>query len=247
LVWNVTGYEWTLPIDEVEARVQLPRGVAGVTLEVQTGARGSKEQEAAASWDEEGVASFQAMRPFQPSEGLAVIVKWPKGFVREPVEPQIWWWYFLGNNRSAMAGLTGLLLVLTYYILVGRQVARDPQRGIIVPRCEVPAGLSPAAIRVVRTGNYDERAFAATVVQMAIKGYLDREEQWSRQCAHVLARTQEAGRSYQPTWCQTESVVGGWSPAPIAGTVGDALCAAIASSVAAPGSKKRPAGSLHDR
>jgi len=176
LVWNVTGYEWTLPIDEAEALVLLPNGVSGVSLEVNTGVRGSKEREAAATWGGEAGASFRATRPFQPGEGLAVIVKWPKGFVQEPAEPQLWWWYFLGSNRSAIAGLAGLLLVLTYYILVGRQVSRDPERGVIVPRGEVPEGLSPAAIRVVRTGNCDERALAATVAQMAIKGYLVIEE-----------------------------------------------------------------------
>ena len=176
LVWNVTGYEWTLPIDVVEARVLLPHGISGVSLEVNTGARGSKEREAEFSWGGEAGASFRATRPFQPGEGFAVIVKWPKGFVQEPAEPQLWWWYFLGSNRSAIAGMAGLLLVLTYYVLVGRQVGRDPQRGVIVPRGEVPEGLSPAAIRVVRTGKYDERALAATVVHMAIKGYLVIEE-----------------------------------------------------------------------
>lgn len=176
LFWNVTGYEWTFPIDLVEARVLLPRGTSGVILEVRTGVRGSNEREATAAWDGESVAAFRATRPFQPGEGLTVIVKWPKGFVREPVEPQLWWWYFLGNNRSAIVGLAGLLLVLTYYVLAGRQVARDLERGVIVPCGEVPAGLSPAAVRVVRTGHYDERAFAATLVQMAVKGYLVLEE-----------------------------------------------------------------------
>jgi hypothetical protein len=191
LVWNVTGYEWTLPIDEVEARVVLPQGVSGVSLEVSTGVRGSKEREAAASWGGEAGASFRATRPFQPGEGLAVTVKWPKGFVREPAEPQLWWWYFLGSNRSAVAGLAGLLLVLTYYILVGRQVARDPERGVIVPRGEVPEGLSPAAIRVVRTGKCDERALAATLVQMAIKGFLVIEERGGK----FTLRRGEAGRA----------------------------------------------------
>ncbi len=180
LVWNVTGYEWTLPIDLVEARVLLPRGVSGVRLTVNTGLRGSKGQAATASWDDRAGASFRATRAFQPGEGLAVIVKWPKGFVREPAEPQLWWWYFLGSNRSAIAGLAGLLLVLTYYILVGRQVARDPERGVIVPRGEAPEGLSPAATRVVRTRKCDERALAATMVQMAIKGYLAIEERGGR-------------------------------------------------------------------
>ena len=180
LVWNVTGYEWTLPIDEVEARVLLPHGISGVSLEVNTGALGSKEREAEFFWGGEDGASFRATRPFQPGEGLAVIVKWPKGFVQEPAEPQLWWWYFLGSNRSAIAGMAGPLLVLTYYVLVGRQVSRDPERGVIVRCGEVPAGLSPAAIRVVHAGLCDERALAATMVQMAIKGYLFIEERGGR-------------------------------------------------------------------
>ncbi len=176
LFWPVTGHDWAFPIDVAEARVLLPRGVSGVSVEVQTGARESKEREATASWEGEGGAFFRATRPLQTGEGLTVVVRWPKGFVQEPAEPHVWWWYFLGSNRSAIAGLAGLALVLTYIILVGRQVARDPKRGVIVPSCEAPGGLSPAAIRVVRTGNCDERAFAATVAQMAVKGYLLIEE-----------------------------------------------------------------------
>lgn len=176
LVWNVTGHDWTFPIDEVEARVLLPRGVTGVSLETNTGARGSQGREATAAWDDAGGALFRATRSFQPGEGLVVIVKWPKGFVQAPVEPQLWWWFFLAGNRSAIAGLAGLLLVLTYYVLAGRQVARDLDCGAIEPNGAAPAGLSPAAVRVVRTGNFDERAFVATLVQMAIKGYLVLEE-----------------------------------------------------------------------
>ena len=189
LVWNVTGYNWTLPIDEVEARVLLPHGVTDVSLDVATGRRGSKDREATASWDDDSGATFRANRLFQPGEGLRVNVKWPKGFVREPPETH-WWRSFLGSNRSVFAGLAGLLLVLTYYVLTERHVARDRKRGCVAPRFEVPSGLSPAAIRVVRAGKCDERAFVATVVQMAVKGYLFIEERSGR----YTLRRGEAGR-----------------------------------------------------
>lgn len=191
LFWNVTGHDWVFPIDEIEARVLLPRGVSGASLEVVTGARGSKEREATAAWGGEDGAVFRAVRPFQVGEGLTVIVKWPRGFVTEPVEPQLWWWYFLAANRSAIAGLAGLLLVVTYYVLSGRQVARGPERGLIAPNAEVPADLSPAALRVMRTCRCDERAFAATVVQMAIKGYLVIVES----CGKYTLRRGDAGRA----------------------------------------------------
>lgn len=180
LFWNVTGHNWTFPMDEVEARVQLPPGVSGVSLDVATGARGSKERDATASWGDDGGASFRVTRPLQPGEGLRVIVKWPRGFVREPVEPRRWWRAFLGSNRSVVAGLAGLLLVLTYHLLTARHVARDLERGAIVPRRGVPAGLSAADIRVARTGICDERVFAATMVHMAIQGYLVIEERRGR-------------------------------------------------------------------
>jgi type IV secretory pathway TrbD component len=63
---------------------------------------------------------------------------------------------------------------------------------------------------------------------------LNHEEQWSRQCAAVLAHTGEGGRGYRPAWFQSESAGGEGGPAPRAGGVGDSLCAAIVSSAAAP-------------
>lgn len=176
LSWDVNGHDWTLPLDMVEARVVLPRGVSGVGLDVRTGVRGSTERAATAVWDGERVGLFRATRPLRPGENLSVSLRWPKGFVRVPVVPRRWWGYFLGGNRGLLAGAAGVLLVLTYHFLAGRHALRAMLRGVAAPSAEVPAGLSPAALRVIRTGRCDARALAATLVQMAVRGYLVVEE-----------------------------------------------------------------------
>jgi hypothetical protein len=70
----------------------------------------------------------------------------------------------------------GLIVVLVYYIVAWFRVGRDPERGVIVTLFAPPQGLSPAAVRYLKRMAFDAKAFAATIVQMAVKGHLVIEE-----------------------------------------------------------------------
>src|SRR5262249_55426272 len=48
-------------------------------------------------------------------------------------------------------------------------VGRDPAEGTIIPLYEAPDGLSPAAVRFIRKMHYDDKAFAADLIDMAVK------------------------------------------------------------------------------
>jgi hypothetical protein len=56
-------------------------------------------------------------------------------------------------------------------------VGRDPEKGTIVPLYEPPDNLSPAAMRFITRMGYDDRAFSATVINMAVKGFLTISEE----------------------------------------------------------------------
>lgn len=177
LYWNATGNGWVFPIDEVVARVTLPGDSHGdVRLEGYTGPQGSRERAYSASWEEASrTATFRATRALGPGEGLTVVVMWPKGVVSEPTGAERLRWG-ISDHRASIAAVLGLIAVLGYYLVAWARVGRDPRRGVIVVTYDPPPGLSPAAMRYLTKAKFDPKAFAATLVQMAVKGHLVIEE-----------------------------------------------------------------------
>ena len=196
LYWNVTGNHWSFPIDAVTARVVLPGGIPKERLmpEAYTGPLGAKGQDSLASVDDDGSVSFATTRPFGRGEGLTIVVAWPKGYVHEPTRREEIN-FLLRDNRSWVILLAGLCLLLAYYLVAWVMVGRDPQAGVVLTRYEPPPGLSPATARFVEQMGYDHKAFAAAIVNLAVKGLVDITESGKE---YTLKRTDQEAVSLAP-------------------------------------------------
>jgi uncharacterized membrane protein YgcG len=193
LTWNVTGSGWEFDIDHAEASVILPRGAEPLNTRAYTGPYGTRPEESGGSdyeerADAEGNPVFFTTRWLAPGEGLTVSVSWPKGFVAEPTGAQEMG-RMLSDNPGAGIALLGLALVLAYYLWAWLRVGRDPAAGPVVPLFSPPDNLSPAACRFVARMGFDQKALAAAVVDMAVKGFLAIEEQGG---GYALKRTGQA-------------------------------------------------------
>ena len=177
LYWNVTGNGWVFPIDAAAATVVLPEGVPRdkITFDGYTGPTGAKDKDFAATVNEDGSISFAGTKGFGAHEGLTIVVGWPKGFVAGP-PPEKRLWYFMSDNMTPITGAGGLIVLLAYYVGMWFFVGRDPEKGTIMPLYEPPDNLSPAAVRFITKMGYDDKAFAATIVNMAVKGFLSISE-----------------------------------------------------------------------
>jgi uncharacterized membrane protein YgcG len=195
LYWNVTGNGWTFPIDRARATVKLPPGAKVLQQAAYTGPAGAKGQDFAYQLDQQGRPQWVTTRPFRPREGLTIAVAWPKGLVTEPTFSQEAARYFLRHNTS-VAGLAGLAALLLYYLFAWVRVGRDPRSGTIIPLFEPPEGLSPAAARYLMEMGYDNQAFTAAVVNMAVKGYLTIEQ--GADGKYTLHRTTESPDKLSP-------------------------------------------------
>ncbi len=180
LYWNATGNGWQFPIARASARVTLPGGRVTNTAAF-TGAYGSTARNArmSASGNQ---ADFTTTRPLGSEEGLTIVVGFPKGIVAAPSADQqsAWWWR---DNRNLLLALGGLAVVALYYLMVWRRVGRDPQGGVIVPRWDTPAGISPALVNYIDNKGFSGAgwtAFAASLLDLAVKGYLTLEDLKSR-------------------------------------------------------------------
>ncbi len=168
LYWNVTGNGWTFAIDRAEAYVQLPPGAKILKSAVYTGYQGDRGQDAIVQPGDRDIV-FKTIRRLEPREGLTIAVSWPKGVVQQP-SSQERAGFFLRDNLSVAMGLIWLGVLLAFYLRAWFQVGRDPVAGTIIPLFAPPAGFSPAGVRFVSRMGYDDKAFAAAVVDMAVKG-----------------------------------------------------------------------------
>jgi hypothetical protein len=178
LFWNATGNGWAFLIERASATVRLPERISRdqVTLSGYTGPQGSMAQDLTTSTNPDGSFSFVANHQLAPKEGLTILLKFPKGYFVEPT-PSEKLQYLLRDNRDAEILGAGVVALLIYYLIVWTLVGRDPSRGVIVSLYEPPNGFSPAAMRYLVRMGYDNKAFAAAVLDLAVKGYLQIREQ----------------------------------------------------------------------
>ncbi|MGB8322606.1 MAG: DUF2207 domain-containing protein, partial [Candidatus Acidiferrum sp.] len=177
LFWNVTGNGWDFLIDHAWATVHLPSRIPvdQVTLAGFTGPQGSRETDLTSSRE---VASFEfaASRRLGRHEGLSVLLMWPKGYVTPPT-PSEKMQFFFQDNAGVLVLAAGWVVIFLYYLIAWLAVGRDPVRGVIMPRYEPPPNLSPAAMRYLVHMGYDNKTFAAAILDMGARGYLTIKEQ----------------------------------------------------------------------
>ncbi|HXC46660.1 MAG TPA: DUF2207 domain-containing protein [Candidatus Sulfotelmatobacter sp.] len=172
LFWNVTGLGWGFPVDHASATVQLLSSIPvdQVHLSGYTGPEHSLKSELTTA-SSDGSYIFTATRGFRPHEGLTILLSWPKGYVA-PLTFSQKLDYFFRDNRDALLLAIGLLAILLYYFFAWSAVGRDPAAGVIMPLYEPPPGLSPGAMRYLVEMGYDNKTFAAAILDMAVRGYL---------------------------------------------------------------------------
>jgi hypothetical protein len=191
LFWNVTGNGWGFAIERASATVRLPDKIPAADVQITgfTGPRGSQARDLT-GLTKENTFTFASNHPLPPNSGLTILLSWPKGYVTAPTVPERLQYLFRDNQDALWIGVA-LLVLLVYYLLVWSAVGRDPDRGVIMPRYEPPANLSPAAIRYLVRMGYDNKTFTAAVLDMAVRGFLTIKEDFG---SYTLNRTKADNR-----------------------------------------------------
>ena len=170
LYWNVTGFDWNVPMDRVVATAYLVHDADGdVQVACFTGPRGSVERSCRM---QAGVASvvFAADRALGAGENLSIVLGLPKGIIREPT-PSERFWSRVGDYLSAWLLLP--FLALAGMIWLWRGHGRDPVlKAAIDVRYEPPEGLSPAEVGTVLDESVDMVDITSTILDLAVRGHL---------------------------------------------------------------------------
>ncbi|QDZ40257.1 DUF2207 domain-containing protein [Euhalothece natronophila Z-M001] len=126
LYWNVTGQNWTFPIDQVRTKVFLPNEIPEeeIQLDAFTGTEGAKGESYEAQLDGGGNPTFATTHTLAPQEGLSIIVDFPSGYVERPGFLESLYYAFVTFIRALVATLiffvTFFLLIFTAVMLSGK-------------------------------------------------------------------------------------------------------------------------------
>jgi uncharacterized membrane protein YgcG len=167
IYWNAIGTENQVSTDKASCEVILPAGTDILQQSAYVGSRGSKDQDFKVTEDGNTIR-YEVLRSLAPGEGFTVAVGFEKG-----VMPTPGFWDRLG---SAIILFLASIFLLPYYIYTWIKHGIDPPTPASYPLWESPNGLSAASINYINKGSYENKSFTASVIHLAIKGYLRIEE-----------------------------------------------------------------------
>jgi hypothetical protein len=168
---NVIG-NTDMPIDSVHARVVLPAG-ARPTLTAVYAVPGDSATTDATTTKNGNEVSFTLPRGLAPHQAITLSVRFPLGYIQR--QPS------LSTRLVSVMSWWPLLIPLIVFALAFRlwdKRGRDPKGDSQVVRYEPVAGVSPAGLGRLVSNELEPpmRLFAATLVDLAVRGFLRIEE-----------------------------------------------------------------------
>jgi uncharacterized membrane protein YgcG len=183
LYWNAVGTQWEVPIERASVKVSAPAPISRVAC--YAGPAGS-DLSCASSAADGRTASF-ATTGLDPNQGVTVVVGFPTGAVPTP-RPVLDERWAMARAFSATPGTLGaaggvllvVLLVLGWLLgMTGRDRrsagAPAPVAGAVVESAP-PEGIRPAQAGLLVDEVVTPVAVTATVVDLAVRGYLRIED-----------------------------------------------------------------------
>lgn len=169
LYWNVTGNGWVFPIEQASVRVTFPPTARITKSAAYTGVQGSRGQDVY-QHVVGNIYEAEMTRVLNPNEGLTVFATVPVGSIQqETVWQKIS--FFLHDNAAWVVCVVSTLFLLGYLTLWWIRVGVDTA-GVIIPRFDIPTGITPDMLRFVFKQKYDEKVFSCLFVQAAVQKFL---------------------------------------------------------------------------
>ncbi len=172
LYWNLTGNDWPVPIDDVNASILFPPGaVNNLRAQAFSGIYGAAEQNATVVVNG-NLVKVQSNEPLSMREGVTADVYISKGVLTEPSKLTFAVW-FLRSNIVVLLPLWAFIVMFFLWWTKGRDPHPDTS---VAPMYEPPKGMTAAEVGTLIDDRVHPRDITATLVDLAVKGYVKIEE-----------------------------------------------------------------------
>src|SRR5438067_9374471 len=223
LFWNVNGGNWPVPTKQASAVVTIEGGSGLERAQCYEGPQGSTEPCAAKLAD--GKIDFTAARPFRSSEQMTIVAGVRKGAVTDPTPhlerlPRTFTEYFSLAPAILVLAVLGSIAAIAFAVMNWWRRGRDHvytsiyylshnpdettrsifYREPVVVEYKPPDSVRPAEVGVLLDEHVDQKDITATIVDMAVRGYLTVEElpkHWFRKQDYKLVQ-KKSGDGLEP-------------------------------------------------
>lgn len=174
LYWNIMT-DYSVPVKSAETFVYLPEKVSGGTdlkTDYYSSAPFEKQRHTVfAPQDSQTLHYFS--RDVTPREKLTIFAGWPRGLV----DRRSFWFDWLALYRGYLgAALIPILCLIGGWIFWFFREKYNVGRGTIVPQYEPPQDLPPALAEIIMKEKLTPKAWAATAIDLAARGFIEIEE-----------------------------------------------------------------------
>lgn len=169
LEWQVPGFPWEHPIGQAKFTLELPAELTEAQPLRSALQRGGDVTGGNVFHyvDYYGRIVFATAGPLSPGNNLVCTVAWPAGQL-SPISLMEERGWLLRDNATGAATLAILILLVGVIMLISFRRVRLPR----VTASSPPDKRSPAILRYLRLGRYDNRTFSAAILSLAVKGSL---------------------------------------------------------------------------
>jgi uncharacterized membrane protein len=177
LYWNLFG-EYDVPIDTVTAQVTIPQNNFSA-VDLQSSIYVEPEFPSKKAIFNNTTFSFTATNI--PAHGIVTIAAgWPQDLISQSAYWKDFFWIYMPYIISILVALGCLIYGFIYWYMTEKY---HKGRGTIVPEYEPPQNLRPAMAEVLVKERITNRAWPATIVDLAVRGYLkitEEESNWNK-------------------------------------------------------------------
>lgn len=172
IYWNVTGNYWAFDIENVSAKVILPKGASALQMHCYTGILGSKANDCNAKVIENSV--YFTSKNLKPEEGFTVAVGFPKGIVHQPFFlPHYKMEEFLSFEKIGIA-LLALIICFAFYYYSWKTYGKDPlpsnESNELV---DLKNLYSPSSLRYIKERYSNTKTLLVSIISLSLEGAIE--------------------------------------------------------------------------
>jgi uncharacterized membrane protein len=164
--WNAIGNDWKIPLNNISAKVILPRSDKDIQKDCFVGYFGTQEK--CSSVEKNSKEIIFTSRNLLPGEGITLVVGFSKGIVSQP-SATVSLIEVLKDNWIAFLPI----IVLVFMFNLWKTKGRDPVgRKTIVVQYDSPDKLTPLEIGTLLDEKAENKDVSSQIIELAVKGYI---------------------------------------------------------------------------